>query len=114
MSFGPLQSSSPVLEPSRSLFGDVIVVLFLVAQFLDGMFTYLGIAAFGVSEGNPLIAHYIHRVGLGPSLAAAKLIAVACAIVLHLLGFHRVLALLTLVYLSLAIIPWAVVLFMLH
>jgi hypothetical protein len=112
VTFGPL-SSSPVIDPSRSLFGDIVVVLFLVAQLLDGVFSYLGISAFGVSEGNPLIAHYIHHVGLGPSLTVAKLVAVVSAMLLHLLGFHRVLAFLTLMYLSLAILPWTVVLFFL-
>jgi Domain of unknown function (DUF5658) len=100
--------------PSRSWFGDVVLVLFLCAQVLDGAFTYLGVAAFGLSEGNPLIAYYMHHLGVGPSLTAAKLLAVGCAVVLHLLAFHRILALLTLLYLSLAILPWTWVLFVLH
>jgi hypothetical protein len=40
-----------------------------------------------------------------------KLVAVACSIGLHLLGLHRVLALLTLIYLSLAILPWTYLLY---
>jgi hypothetical protein len=110
---GPFRSTPPAVASSRSLFGDIVVVLFLIAQLLDGVFSYLGIGAFGVSEGNPLIAHYIHYVGLGASLTAAKILAVVCAMVLHLLGFHRVLACLTLLYLSLAILPWTVLLFLL-
>lgn len=106
-------SSSPRM-PGRSWFGDVVMVLFLCAQVLDGAFTYLGVAAFGLSEGNPLIAYYMHHLGVGPSLTAAKLLAVGCAVVLHLLAFHRVLALLTILYLSLAILPWTWVLFVLH
>ena len=114
MIVGPLESIPPAVGNPRSLFGDTVVVLFLIAQLLDGVFSYLGIGAFGVSEGNPLIAHYIHHVGLGASLTAAKILAVVCAMVLHLLGFHRVLAFLTVMYLSLAILPWTVVLFLLH
>ena len=106
-------SSSP-RTPGRSWFGDVVMVLFLCAQVLDGAFTYLGVAAFGLSEGNPLIAYYMHHLGVGPSLTAAKLLAVGCAVVLHLLAFHRVLALLTILYLSLAILPWTWVMFVLH
>ena len=102
-----LVRSSP-WQPSHctSWFGDLVVVVFLVTQVLDGAFTYLGVAAFGLSEGNPLIAYYMSVVGVGPSLTGAKIVAVVGAMVLHLLGLHRTLALLTIVYLSLAILPW--------
>ena len=96
---------------SSPWFGDIVIVLFLCAQMLDGVLTYLGVMTFGVSEGNPLIAHYMHALGVGPSLAVAKMVAVGCALVLHLLAFHRVLGLLTLMYLSLAVLPWTFVLF---
>jgi hypothetical protein len=106
-------SGSPSLPrlftDSRSRFGDLVLVVFLCAQVLDGAFTYLGVVSFGVREGNPLIEHYMHAIGLGPSLTAAKLVAAACAIVLHVLTFHRMLAVLTLVYLSFAILPWTLV-----
>jgi uncharacterized membrane protein len=95
-------------------FGDVVIVIFLIAQLLDGVFTYLGVMTFGVSEGNPLIAHYMRSMGVGPSLTMAKLVAVAGALVLHLLAFHRLLGLLTFLYLSLAILPWTFVLFWRH
>jgi hypothetical protein len=96
---------------SNAWFGDIVIVVFMCAQAVDGAFTYLGVMSFGVSEGNPLIAHYMHAMGVGPSLAAAKLVAVGCAIVLHLLSFHRMLGVLTLMYLSLAVLPWTFVLF---
>jgi len=98
----------------RSRFGDLVFGLFLCAQVLDGVFTYLGIANFGWTEGNPLIAWYMHHLGLVPSLTGAKLLAVFCAVILHVLGYHKSLALLTLLYLSVAILPWTVVLFVLH
>ena len=107
LSFAPAASRTR----SPSWFGDIVIVTFLCAQMLDGVFTYLGVMTFGISEGNPLIAHYMHAVGVGPSLAVAKLVAVGCALVLHLLAFHRVLGLLTLLYLSLAVLPWTFVLF---
>jgi hypothetical protein len=99
---------------SRSRFGDIVLVLFLCAQVLDGLFTYLGIASFGWTEGNPLIAWYMQHFGVGPIVAAAKLMAVGCAVVLHVLAFHKMLAVLTLIYLSVAILPWSFVLFVLH
>lgn len=116
-------SSSAASAPSRvpafasrprSWFGDVVFALFLCAQIVDGVFTYLGISNFGWTEGNPLIAWYMHQFGLVPSLTGAKLMAVFCAVILHVLGYHKSLGLLTLLYLSVAILPWAVVLFVLH
>lgn len=103
--------STALARRSPAWFGDIVIVIFLCAQVIDGVFTYLGVMSFGVSEGNPLIAHYMHALGVGPSLAAAKLVAVGGAVVLHLLSFHRLLGLLTLMYLSLAVLPWTLVLF---
>jgi uncharacterized membrane protein len=100
--------------PLRTRFGDVVFTLFMCAQVIDGTFTYLGIESFGWTEGNPLIAWYMHHFGVAPIVMASKLLAIGCAVVLHVLGFHRMLALLTLIYLSVAILPWAFVLFVLH
>jgi uncharacterized membrane protein len=103
-----------IRRASSELFGNFVVVLFLIAQVLDGAFTYLGISSFGLSEGNPLIAHYIREHGLGVSLTVAKVLAVVCAMVLHLLGLHRTLGLLTLLYLSCAVLPWTYLIFVVH
>jgi len=44
----------------RSRFGDVVIVLFLLAQAADGVMTYVGVSTFGVSlEANPLLASLI-------------------------------------------------------
>lgn len=107
-------ASSPFRPVARTRFGDLVLATFLCAQVLDGAFTYFGIASFGWTEGNPLIAWYMHHFGVGPIVAAAKLMAVGCAVVLHVLGFHRMLAFLTLIYLSIAILPWSFVIFVLH
>ena len=106
-----LVSSSIHTAGRHAWFGNVVILLFLIAQVLDGAFTYLGISAFGLSEGNPLIAYYIRNHGVGPSVTAAKALAVVCSMVLHLLGLHRTLGLLTLMYLSLAVLPWTYLLF---
>jgi Domain of unknown function (DUF5658) len=113
----PASCAHPAVEgPYRcgEWFGNLVVVLFLVTQVLDGAFTYLGISAFGLSEGNPLIAYYMTHAGVGPSLTVAKLTAAVCAIVLHLVGLHRTLAGLTLLYLSLAVLPWTYLIYFAH
>ncbi len=99
---------------SEEAFGNFVIVLFLIAQVLDGAFTYLGVSSYGISEGNPLIAHFIEQHGAGPSLTVAKVVAVLCSMALHLVGMHRTLALLTLMYLMLAVLPWTYLLFVVH
>ena len=50
----------------RSLFGDIAIIAFLLAQFLDGLFTYIGVNTFGLTvEANPLIAGLMVSVGHG-------------------------------------------------
>jgi hypothetical protein len=90
-----------------SRFGDIVVLLFLVAQCLDGGFTYLGISFWGPGvEGNPLISSAVSYAGLGLGLAGAKLFAVALGIALHIGRVHNALALLTGIYVFGAIVPW--------
>ncbi len=96
----------------RSRFGDFAVICFVLVQGLDGVFTYLGVRAYGVGvEANPLISAAIATVGLAAGLTAAKLVAVAFGILLHLRRVHAVVALLTAVYFTLAIVPWAALFF---
>ncbi len=98
-------------SPRRSVFGDTIIVLFLVLQALDGVFTYVGLAWYGPgAEGNPLIASAMPLVGQGVALASAKLIAASFGAMLHLSGVHRVVAALTAFYLVAAVVPWALLL----
>ena len=95
----------------RSWLGDAAFLLFIVVQISDGLFTYLGIAAFRLSiEANPLIAWSVSTFGLGSALIAIKLFAVTCGAVLHLNEMHRTVGALTLVYLVGAVWPWTRVL----
>jgi uncharacterized protein DUF5658 len=90
-----------------SVFGDVIVVGFMVVQCLDGVLTYLGVTIWGLGiEANPLISSAVSAAGLGVGLFTAKLVAVAFGILLHLRRVHSLVALLTLIYLGIAILPW--------
>ena len=91
----------------RSRFGDAVIVLFLLAQAADGVMTYVGVTTLGVHlEANPLLASLMNSFGEGPAVAAAKVVASGLGISLHLIGVHRVLAVLTGVYLLAAVLPW--------
>ena len=92
-------------------FGNTVIVLFFIAQALDGALTYLGVSLLGRDvEGNPLLHWLMGAAGHGPALAIAKLSAAGFGIILHLASVHRAVALLTLLYLSAAIVPWVAVL----
>jgi hypothetical protein len=95
-------------DTPRSTFGDFVVVGFLIVQCLDGALTYLGMSIWGPDiEANPLISSAIALAGPIPGLAGAKLVAIGFGIMLHLRRVHNLVALLTLVYLAVAILPWA-------
>jgi hypothetical protein len=94
----------------ESRFGDSVVLAFLVVQALDGVLTYVGISLGQAGEGNPLVGGMMAAFGLGPGLAGAKLLAGSLGIALHLFGTHRLVALLTALYVGAAIVPWAALL----
>jgi hypothetical protein len=88
----------------------VILLLFLAAQAFDGVFTYVGVTAYGLAaEGNILLATWIAFVGPAPALLGAKMVASGCGVVLYSRGIHRTLAVLTMVYAVGAIGPWLMI-----
>jgi len=92
---------------SRSRFGDAVIVLFLLAQAADGVMTYVGVTTLGVRiEANPLLASLMVMFGQGTAVAGAKLVAAGLGISLHLVGVHRILAILTGIYMVGAVLPW--------
>ena len=98
----------------RPIFGDIALVVFLIAQVLDGVLTYVGVGMFGPElEGNPLIAWLMAELGHGPGLTAAKLTASVFGIVLHLSAVHKAVALLAAFYVAVAIVPWTIIIFVL-
>jgi len=101
-------------DTSPSLFGDLAVLSFLVVQALDGMLTYIGIAWWGPGiEANPIVSSAVAYAGPGAGLAATKLVAAACGILLHVRRVHTLVAFLTALYIAAAILPWtAIFLFM--
>ena len=97
----------------RSLFGDIAIIAFLLAQFLDGLFTYIGVNTFGLTvEANPLIAGLMASVGHGTALVGAKTLAGALGVCLHLREIHSAVALLAGFYVAVAILPWIAILLM--
>ena len=60
----------------QSLFGDLVLVAFLLVQCFDGVFTYVGVSAFGLGiEANPVVAGLMTHLGQGPGLLSAKMMA---------------------------------------
>jgi nitrate reductase gamma subunit len=96
----------------RSRFGDAALVVFLLAQCLDGVFTYVGIVSFGPGiEANPLVAGLMTAVGHGAGLLAAKGVAMALGITLHVRQVHTAVAVLAGFYVVAAVLPWMAILF---
>lgn len=88
----------------------LVLLLFLVAQMFDGVFTYVAVDAVGVHvEGNALLATWMNLIGPGPTLVAAKAVAALAGLFVYSRGMHRLLAGLTALYGVLAIGPWLVV-----
>ena len=96
----------------RVRFGNVVLVLFLLAQCLDGVLTYVGVVTFGTGvEANPLIATLMGHLGAATALLTAKTIAAALGIALHVRGVHGAVAMLTAFYFAVAILPWVAILY---
>jgi len=96
----------------RDIFGDVALLVFLIAQASDGVLTYVGVSTYGLHiEANPLIGWLMTMLGEGAALATAKVAAVAFGIALHLSAVHRAVAALAVLYLAVAVFPWITILF---
>lgn len=95
----------------RSL-GDLALLLFLVAQCLDGVFTYVGVVTYGRAiEANPLMLALMAHLGHGFALMGAKATAGVLGIGLHMRRAHLAVGLLALFYLVVAVLPWVSILF---
>jgi arginine exporter protein ArgO len=85
-----------------------VLALFVSLQFADAWLTLAGIDRFGVAaEANPILASSILLFGPAASMTIAKGAAIAGGILLHQVSRHRLLALLTMMYLFVCIAPWA-------
>jgi hypothetical protein len=105
-------TARPAAPVDRSLFGDAVLIAFLVAQCLDGVFTYVGVITYGLGiEANPVLATLMAAFGHGVALTAAKIVAATLGICLHLRQIHGAVAVLALFYFTVAIFPWMLILF---
>jgi hypothetical protein len=96
----------------RSLFGDAVLLLFLLTQCFDGVFTYVGVVTVGPHiEANPIITTLMTHLGQGTALMVAKSLAALLGIGLHLRQVHGAVALLAAFYILVAVLPWMVILF---
>jgi hypothetical protein len=106
-----LQQLPASTSTSRSYFGDVVLLAFVIAQTLDGAFTYLGVTTYGSTiEANPVVAWYIGSLGAAIGLVGIKALGLVCAATLHRCNRHRTLGILTVLYLLAAVLPWTRVL----
>jgi hypothetical protein len=96
-------STTPAITP---------VALFVVVQVADAFLTVAGVGRFGMSmEGNPVLLRSMMLLGPGATLLGAKFVALMCGAVLYRCERHLVLAVLTIVYVFGAIVPWSLILF---
>ena len=94
-----------------TLFGDLAIVAFLLAQCFDGILTYIGVSTYGLGvEANPLIVGLMTSLGHATALFTAKTIAAALGVCLHLYQIHSAVALLAGFYFAVAILPWLTIL----
>jgi uncharacterized membrane protein len=97
---------------TRNVFGDIALLIFLIAQASDGVLTYVGVSTYGLRiEANPLIGWLMSLIGQGAALATAKVAAGVFGIALHLSAVHRAVAILAAFYLAVAVFPWVAILF---
>jgi hypothetical protein len=87
-----------------------VILLFLMAQAWDGIFTYVAVYAYGITaEGNALIQTWMYLVGPTAALVGAKVLACLCGVLLYVRGVHHALAALTAMYLVTAVGPWLLI-----
>jgi len=107
----PSQSNTGLrlLKSDKGALG--LLLLFVFVQIADAWLTAVGVNRFGVAaEANPMLALPIVLFGPVAALTIAKGAAVAGAAVLYRLSRHSLLAVLTITYVFVAIMPWAVAL----
>jgi hypothetical protein len=93
--------------PGSTTRGIAAVALFAAVQLADGVLTLAGVARFGPAvESNPILALSMSALGAGTSLWIAKTVAVVLATLLHGARYHLALALLTVLYVFVALLPW--------
>jgi hypothetical protein len=87
--------------------GIVVLAVFALVQFYDGIFTFIGINEFGMEvEANPALWFLMTHLGSVTGIIIAKALALGCGVILYLNQFHIGVAFLTGFYIAVAIAPW--------
>jgi len=85
----------------------MVFVVFLAAQVIDGVLTYVGVSVFGLHvEANPLLSTSMHAMGAPRALLSSKLLACVCGYILYRTAFHRPLAITAGLCVGVAVVPW--------
>ena len=88
-----------------------VLAAFAILQIADACLTAAGVGRFGMAaEANPLLSLPMSLFGPAVALTLAKGAAIAGAVVLYRLSKHTLLATLTVTYMFVAVMPWAVAL----
>ena len=104
-SAGQIHAARPALDITR-----LVLLLFVVVQACDGVFTYFAVHALGIGvEGNKLLAAAMVSLGPLPTLVGAKTLAAAAGLLLYLRGWHGTLAVVTTMYALGALGPWLLI-----
>ena len=94
--------------PGSRTRGTATLVLFMGVQVADGVWTASGIARFGPAiEANPLLHFLLTTCGMAAALVSVKLLAMISGAFLYSRSQDLALALLTVLYVFGAILPWA-------
>ena len=84
------------------------LALFVSVQLADGVWTASGITRFGPEmEANPLLYFLMTTCGMAGTLVSVKLLTMSSGAFLHFKSQDLALALLTVIYVFGAILPWA-------
>ena len=102
------QSIALRLAPNGNTRALGTLALFAVVQIADAWLTTVGIDRFGIgAEANPMLALPIVLFGPVTAMAIAKSVAVCGAALLYRFSRHSLLAMLTVMYMFVAVMPWA-------
>jgi hypothetical protein len=94
--------------PNSQTYALALLALFICTQIADAWLTSFGIERYGMAaEANPLLALGFMLFGPAAALAFAKGVAIVGAVTLYRLSRHGLLTLLTVMYVVVAIMPWA-------
>ena len=82
--------------------------LFTAVQIADACLTLTGVNRFGAgAEANPFVAYCISTCGVSAGLATVKGVAILAGAVLHARSEHLILAVLTVIFVFAALVPWS-------